>query len=233
MRRPRRPRVPRWAQAISALLALLAGTAASAAELRVEPVLAGKGRLPHVVIEGAIAPGDWSRFMKLLRAHPELRGVALASDGGALDDGLAIARQIHERGLDTTLLGNCHSVCAIMFLAGREKFVPPRFQLSVHSAYRQLGSWTARDESANDTVTWFLGAMGYPLALARLWNDTAPEDVAYVTWTMNERWDLGFQRITPPATVRAAGLAPWTATPFPFRSPHAREFRNLHPADIF
>ncbi len=208
MLRPCRPRAPRRAWTISTLLALLAGTPAPAAEMRFEPDFAGQGRQPYLVIEGAIERGDWSRFMKLLRAHPELRGVALASEGGSLDDGLAIAKQIHARRLDTTLLANCHSVCAIMFLAGREKFVPPDFQLSVHSAYRQLGTWTARDESANDTVTWFLGAMGYPLALARLWNETAPERVAHITWDMNARWELGLQPIGATATVHAADLTP-------------------------
>jgi hypothetical protein len=208
MLRPRRPWAPRWAWTLSALMALFATFPAPAAELRFEPDFGGQGHLPYLVIEGTIEVGDWSRFMKLLRAHPELRGVALASEGGSLDDGLAIAKQIHARGLDTTLLAHCHSVCAIMFLAGREKFAPPDLRLSVHSAYRQLGTWTARDESANDTVTWFLGAMGYPLALARLWNDTAPERVAYITWAMNERWALGLQPIAAPATVYAADLTP-------------------------
>jgi hypothetical protein len=192
------PRPRRLAAALAALT--LAGPAA-AAEISLAPVVTGAGPMPFVFIEGPVERGDWSRFMKLVKAHPELRGVALNSVGGSLDDGLAIARQIAERALSTALIDTCHSVCSIMFLAGAERFVPPDFTLSVHSAYKQLGAFTARDEAGNETVAWFLGSLGYPLALVRLWNDTAPEDAASINWAMNDKWNLGFQPIDPIVTV--------------------------------
>ena len=210
MPRPRR-RLAALATALAAAFTVPLGPAAApaaAAELRVDPVITAAGPMAVLFIEGPIEVGDWSRFMKLLRAHPEVAAVALASEGGSLDDGLAIAKQVHERQLDTALVATCHSVCSIIFLAGAERFVPPDFRLSVHSAYKQLGNFTARDEHANDTVAWFLGAMGYPLALARLWNDTAPEDAAAITWAHNDKWQLGFQPIDPLVTVRSARLTP-------------------------
>lgn len=199
------PRPRRLLLALLALLSLATTLPATAAEMSVHTPA---GARATIFIEGTIAVGDWSRFMKLLRAHPEVAAVALGSEGGSLDDGLAIARQIHERGLDTALVAGCHSVCSTMFLAGAQRFVPPDFRLSVHSAYKQIGSFTARDEHANDTVAWFLGKMGYPLALARLWNDTAPEDAARITWAHNDKWALGFQPIDPLVTIRAARLTP-------------------------
>lgn len=200
------PRPRRHLPALAAALGF--ALPAAAAELTVDPVLTATGPVPVLFIEGPIEVGDWSRFMKLLRAHPEVAAVALDSEGGALDDGLAIARQVHERGLDTALVATCHSVCSIIFLAGADRFVPPDFRLSVHSAYKQLGDFTARDEKANDTVAWFLGSLGYPLALARLWNDTAPENAAPITWAMNDKWDLGFQPIDPLASFSATRYAP-------------------------
>lgn len=202
------PRPRRLLLALLALLSLATIPPATAAEIAVHPIATPAGSGAVIFIEGPIAVGDWSRFMKLLRAHPELHAVALGSEGGSLDDGLAIAKQIHERKLDTVLVAGCHSVCSIMFLAGEGRFVPPDFRLSVHSAYKQIGSFTARDEHANDTVAWFLGAMGYPLALARLWNDTAPEEAARITWAHNDKWQLGFQPIDPLATIRSARLMP-------------------------
>lgn len=201
------PRLRRLASLLAPALALITLVPALAAEITLQPVITPAGTQPFIFIEGSVEVGDWSRFMKVVRANPGLRGVALNSEGGSLDDGLAIARQIHERRLDTALISTCHSVCSIIFLAGDDKFVPPEFNLSVHSAYKQIGAFTARDEYANDTVAWFLGAMGYPLALARLWNDTAPEDAAAINWAMNDKWELGFQPIDPIVTFRAVRLA--------------------------
>lgn len=201
--------MPRPRRLLLALLAAALGLAgaARAADITIDAVVTADGATPFVIIEGPIDRGDWSRFMKLLKAHPELRGVALDSEGGSLDDGLAIAKQIDERGLATALIDTCHSVCSIMFLAGEERFVPPNFTLSVHSAYKQLGDYTARDEAGNETVAWFLGSLGYPLALARLWNDTAPEDAAPITWAMNDKWNLGFQPIDPIVNVATTDYA--------------------------
>jgi hypothetical protein len=203
MPRPRRP-LP----ALLGLLPLVFAAPAVAADITFDQVITPSGSQSFVFIEGPIEVGDWSRFMKLLRAHPDLRAVALESEGGSLDDGLAIARQIHERQLDTALISTCHSVCSIMFLAGDERFVPPNFSLTVHSAYKQIGNYTARDHNANGTVAWFLGSMGYPLALARLWSSTAPEDAAAITWAMNDKWDLGFQPIDPLVTFSPMSYSP-------------------------
>jgi hypothetical protein len=209
MPRPRR----RLAASLATLSTLALATALPAhpvlgADITVAAVTTRDGALPFVIIDGPIERGDWSRFMKVMKAHPEAQGVALNSIGGSLDDGLAIAGQIDKRGLATALIDTCHSVCSIMFLAGAERYVPPNFTLSVHSAYRQLGDYVARDELGNETVAWFLGSLGYPLALVRLWNDTAPEDAATITWAMNDKWDLGFQPIAPIATLATASYAP-------------------------
>ena len=147
----------------------------------------------YLSISGDIDVGDWSTFSRLLRANPDVGGVVLSSMGGSLDDGMAIAKQIFDARLDTALVDVCHSVCSIMFLAGKEKYVPGNFRLTVHTAYKQIADWTVKDHVANGAVTWFLGSMGYPLPLARLWVATGPEDAALVTWAHNEKWGLGFK----------------------------------------
>lgn len=147
----------------------------------------------YLSISGDIEVGDWSTFNRLLRANPEVGGVALSSMGGSLDDGIAIAKQIFDARLDTVLVDVCHSVCSIMFLAGNEKYVPANFRLAVHTAYKQIADWTVKDHVANGTVTWFLGHMGYPLPLARLWLATGPDDAALVTWAHNDKWKLGLK----------------------------------------
>lgn len=150
------------------------------------------GQQRFLAIEGDIELGDWSDFVRLLRTAPEVSGVLLRSDGGSLDDGLAIAKHVYLKQLDTMVTGTCHSVCAVMFLAGRRKYLAPDAQVTVHSAYKQLGEWIVEDEVANGTVAWFIGHMGYPLPLAHLWVATRSGDEAPITLEMNEKLGLGF-----------------------------------------
>ena len=152
----------------------------------------------YLRIEGDIEIGDWSNFMKLMKQHPDVAGVAVSSDGGSLDDGLAIAKQIFDRELDTVLLDFCHSACAVMFLAGHTKYVARNYRLSVHTAFKQIADWTVRDHVANGTVTWFLGHMGYPLALAKLWVAPGEQEAASITWAMSDKWQLGFTAVQEP-----------------------------------
>jgi len=147
----------------------------------------------YLSISGDIGVGDWSTFNRLLRSNPQVGGVALSSMGGSLDDGVAIAKQIFDARLDTVLVDVCHSVCSIMFLAGNRKYVSADFRLTVHTAHKQIADWTVKDHVANGTVTWFLGHMGYPLPLAKLWVATGPDDAALVTWAHNDKWKLGFR----------------------------------------
>jgi hypothetical protein len=152
----------------------------------------------YVRVEGDIEIGDWSHFMKLMKLHPDIAGVAVSSEGGSLDDGLAIAKQIFDRKLDTVLLDFCHSACAVMFLAGHTKYVVRNYRLTVHTAFKQIADWTVRDHVANGTVTWFLGHMGYPLGLAKLWVAPGEQEAAPITWAMSDKWQLDFTAMQEP-----------------------------------
>ena len=178
-----------------AFVGLIYSEATSAAEMSIVRLSPGAVLETYVDIRGPINVGDWSDFNRLLRTNPDIAGVALSSGGGSLDDGMAIAKQIYDRKFDTVLVDVCHSVCAIMFLAGDDKYAPVSFRLTVHTAYKQIGDWTLKDHIANGTVTWFLGHMGYPLPLARLWVATGQEAAAPVTWAHNYRWNLGFRQL--------------------------------------
>lgn len=193
---PRHDGVLRWRAiaVIPAVLALLQPTVVpvSAAQLAIVPVETPSGIASYVYLENDIEVGDWSKFAKLLRMNPDTSGVLLRSDGGSLDDGLAIAKQVFELELETMVTGACHSVCAVIFLAGRDRYITPTATLTVHGAYKQLGDWVVEDDLANSTVAWFIGHMGYPLPLARLWATTLSSKVAPITLEMNDKLKLGF-----------------------------------------
>lgn len=193
----------RGGASIAAGLSLLASLPAAAADLSIVLVETPAGVARYVDLEGDLELGDWSKFVKLLRRNPDAAGVLLQSNGGSADDGLAIAKHVFEHGLDTMVTGTCHSVCAVMFLAGRVRYITPGATLTVHSAYRQLGDWVVEDHAANATVAWFIGHMGYPLSLARLWVSTRSDDAAAITIEMNAKLKLGFTVIDQVAAAVA------------------------------
>jgi len=178
--------------AAALLAAIFTPVTVDAADLSLVLVKTPAGPARYVYLENDLSEGDWYKFAKRLRKNPEVAGVLLRSNGGAADDGLAIAKHIFEHGLSTMVTGTCHSVCAVMFLAGRDRFLTRGANLTVHSAYRQLGDWVVEDDIGNGTVAWFIGHMGYPLPLARLWVSTPSDKVAPITFEMNEKLKLGF-----------------------------------------
>jgi hypothetical protein len=149
----------------------------------------------YMSVQGVIEVGDWGRFVRLLAKQPSVVGVLLDSEGGSLDDGLAMAKHIYEHQLLTMVTRTCHSVCAVMFLAGREKYLTVDARITVHSAYKAIGDWVVQDSVADGTVAWFLGHMGYPLSVARLWVTTRSDTAAPITLEMNDKLGLGFTLI--------------------------------------
>ena len=176
---------------------------AVAAELSLVLVQTPNGVVRYVSLKNDVVVGDWSKFTRLLRKNPDVAGVLLASNGGSADDGLAIAKHVFEHGLGTMVTGSCHSVCAVIFLAGRDRYITSTARVTVHSAYKQLGDWVVEDDITNGTVAWFIGHMGYPLPLARLWVSTPTDEIAPITLEMNDKLKLGFHVIPaqPPAIV--------------------------------
>lgn len=188
-----RKRASSWALLLAAACGgvLLPGQP-DAADLTVVQISTPEASGSYVSISGDIELGDWSKFFRLVRRTPHVSGILLHSAGGSADDGLAIAKYANEHGLDTMARELCHSICVVIFLAGDDRYLTAGTDLSMHSAYKQLGDWVVADHKANGTVAWFLGSMGYPLEIARLWLTTPSHEAAPLTLEMNDRLDLGF-----------------------------------------
>ena len=93
---------------------------------------------------------------------------------------------------------NCHSACAIIFLAGKDRYLAAEASLTLHRAYKKINDWVVDDDNANGTVAWFIGYMGYPLPLARLWFNTGSDNSAPVTLEMSSELKLGFTELEVP-----------------------------------
>lgn len=149
----------RYVQCLMLSLALGCG-GASAATFEVEELTTSGPSRSYIHVRGELRQGEFTDFFRLVRRQEQLGGVLLDSPGGSFDDGVAIAKYVYEQQLDTVVLRQCHSVCAVIFLAGRQRYLRHDAVVSLHNAYKELAGWVVVDHSANGAVAWFLGHMG-------------------------------------------------------------------------
>lgn len=76
-----------------------------------------------VRISGEITPEVANSFASVLKSRPGVKAVNLNSPGGRVFPALEIARTINAGGLATSVPAGdeCHSACALIFLAGKER----------------------------------------------------------------------------------------------------------------
>jgi len=88
----------------------------------------------QLILSGQIVPEDAARFASLVDANPNLKTVVLwDSPGGAAGANDAITAVIEAHNLDTVVTGYCVSACAMVFLAGTNRFFGDRNPLSLTS----------------------------------------------------------------------------------------------------
>lgn len=119
-----------------------------------------------ILISGPIEEGDDSSFFEIAEESPAAT-VLLESPGGLVTTGLSIAAEIRIRGYKT-FVGDgpgCHSICAIMWVAGTQRYMTPDAYMSVHAAYRTRSATTGNLEtsesgSSNAMIGAFLNEVG-------------------------------------------------------------------------
>ena len=88
--------------------------------------------------QGTIDVGAATRFAAEIAARGEyVKIVALNSPGGSLDDAMAMARLIREKGIATDVADGalCASSCPLVFSGGAERHAGPRAAIGVHQFY--------------------------------------------------------------------------------------------------
>ena len=71
-------------------------------------------------------------FVDALAAHPEIRRVILASDGGYIYAARGVAFNIARHRLDTHVELTCNSACTLAFMAGEARTLGPEARLGFH-----------------------------------------------------------------------------------------------------
>ena len=84
-----------------------------------------------MTIRGTIRAGDAARVRDAMT--PETRLIVVTSDGGDMQEGIAIAEILRDRGVDISVDRFCMSACAnYLFAAGKRRFVPRNSVVCFH-----------------------------------------------------------------------------------------------------
>lgn len=145
-------------------------------------------------LTGTIDIGSAARFASEIEARGEyVKTIALDSPGGSVDDALAIAELIQQRGFATSVASGalCASSCPIVFAAGKQRLATPQSAIGVHqiyaaqlsgdpqSALRIAGAAMADAQATTARITRFLGTTGVDPSVWVHALETPPDQLYY------------------------------------------------------
>ncbi|WP_259667122.1 PAN domain-containing protein [Rhizobium lentis] len=226
----------RSAAASAALCVTTMVSPAVASEKVFGPFVVDDAKPDVIVMNGDIDVGSALNFRRALHAAPGAKLVTLNSSGGAVQMGLLMADDIHERKLATYIPKDsaCLSACAYMFLAGIERKVDGK--LGVHQISSDTSDLVGAQLTISDIID-VLNRFDTPVDVLSVMFKTPPNDMHVFTPEEIERYKLNrtgdgskpFAAGTPaaldtslPATDATSTTEP-TTQPATSEQPHSRE----------
>lgn len=164
--------------------------------------------------EGSIDPGAAVRFAAEIEARGEyVRTVSLNSPGGALDDAMAMARLVRDRGIATEVADGalCASSCPLLLAGGLTRAVGSKAAVGVHQFYATAETPPAPAQAMADAqmttarISRHLSGMGIDPALWLHALDTPPQALYYFSPEELAKYRLV---TTPVTTAQKAGAKP-------------------------
>ncbi len=199
----------------------------AAAEIDVTPGLSPDQKA--ILIRGPIEPGDDDRFYEIAEHAPRAI-VYLESPGGLVTTGLSIGAEIAIRGYTTLVLdgSGCHSICAVIWVAGARRYMSPDAKISVHAAYRMRNDANGEAETsvsgvANAQIGAFLNQSGLSYEAIQYFTFAGPsEDLLQITPAIAQSLSIDV------ALQHPNGVTPVSARPTPRRiTRQASEYAGL------
>ncbi len=118
-----------------------------------------EGQQLHVY--GDIDFGFADRFAAILKANPSVTEVTLGSSGGSIRDALIAGLMIRQRGLNTTIYGNCYSACPLVFMGGKSRVLwAAPFRLGFHQIRTRGGVPIPFNDQLYGLVSQYVVEMG-------------------------------------------------------------------------
>jgi len=151
----------------------------------------GTTNCKFILINGDIMPGDAKKFSDLM-ATTTTRRLYLNSPGGLLDEGLAIAKVVHQQHNFETLVDNtdtCVSACAIIWLAGAQRAYFGKSKIGFHGVFFAASdkqgrmvqnSKTRPSSSGNAVLGAFFGRLGLSDEAITKLTEAGPDEMFYL-----------------------------------------------------
>jgi hypothetical protein len=194
------------------LLALLAWTTtpASAASINHTECKDGKAGCYLISIAGEITEGDAKTFTDLVQNKSITSAVVyLNSPGGDFEDGMAIARFVHQHNFETYVADGkeCISMCAIIWVAGSIRYYTGKAIIGFHSisltavdkqGNRIKGSKAVPSNGGNALVGAFYSQLGLNDKAIRALTEASPYETFYLNTKNVNELGINAQRWVPP-----------------------------------
>jgi len=156
---------------------------------------------------GSIDLGSAARFAEEIEARGEyVKTLSLNSPGGSVDDAMAIARLVRERGISTEVADGalCASSCPLLMAGGVTRSAGDQSAIGLHQFYAATDlSATGPAQAMSDAqataarISRYLGEMGVEPALWLHALDTPPQMLYYLSAEELEKYKL----VTPAGVV--------------------------------
>lgn len=201
---------PKMAGRICAL-ALAAGGAVSApAQAAVEHTTLDRG-VEAIFITGDILDGDDARFGELSQRYPRAV-VYLESAGGSLVPAIEIGKLVHARQHATAVLdgSTCTSACALIWLAGKPRYLAGEGRLGFHASYSDEGGRLVETGVGNAIVGHYLAQLDLPEDAAVFATIASPYEINWLTADNSGEAGIAFE---PPPTSLPAPRRPANGSP--------------------
>lgn len=145
-------------------------------------------------LRGDIKDGDYTRLKSILQTGSVV-GLDISSGGGSLEDGFEIARVVRDKGLVVYASKECDSVCALIFFAGKERYLGRKCKIGVHSVSNQRGKEDAETARSTVMMSRLLVGLGVPHSIIGKIVATPPAKIAFLN--NHELAGLNVRRINP------------------------------------
>lgn len=89
---------------------------------------------------GLVDFGLTAALRALMAAHPEVKRIALASQGGYIAEARGAVRVLREEGFSTHVVEDCASACALIFAAGKARTIAPEARIGLHGYALRTGA---------------------------------------------------------------------------------------------
>lgn len=172
--------------------------------------------LDLIFLSGPIQEGDAQRFEAVASSSKKAM-VVLNSEGGLALEGLEIGRTVRRRGAATSVPREylCASSCALIWLAGKERFAEDDSHIGFHAVYIERNGVYLESGVGNALVGAYLNQLGLSQSSVIYVTSAPPQGIRWLTREDAARIDLPYlslfagtdKNVLSPAVVSAAGVA--------------------------